>query len=123
MQGPHPAWIDTAAKGDSLPPTPYVVAEPGIAAWFLSASPLRGPVATDHGNKIIWVLDGDRSGDGLHMHVTDASSGVSPQDLFWPWPPGPLVGSGINVPAPGCWRVDLTWGARSARVFLRYEAP
>ena len=118
--GVLPTWARTGFS-DPRPRLPHVLGRSGDIAALVFGYPLRSPPAKDRGNKILWVsrravkplsdlrihaqrMDGRRP---VGRSVTRVVVGG----------PGP---SGINLPAPGCWRLTLRWSGRSDELDLQY---
>ncbi len=118
--GVLPTWARTGFS-DPRPRLPHVVGRSGEIAALVFGYPLRSPAVEDRGNKILWVsrrtvrplsdlriraqrMEGRRR---VGRPVTRVVVGG----------PGP---SGINLPAPGCWRLTLRWSGRSDQLDLRY---
>jgi hypothetical protein len=118
--GVLPAWARTGFSAPR-PRLPHVVGRSGEIAALVFGYPLRSPPLEDRGNKILWVsrrtvrplsdlriraqrMEGRRR---VGRPVTRVVVGG----------PGP---SGINLPAPGCWRLTLRWSGRSDQLDLRY---
>jgi hypothetical protein len=119
-KGVLPTWARTGFS-DPRPRLPHVIGRSGEIAALVFGYPLRAPPVKDRGNKILWVsrravrplsdlriraqrMEGRRR---VGRPVTRVVVGG----------PGP---SGINLPAPGCWRLTLRWSGRSDEVDLRY---
>jgi hypothetical protein len=118
--GVLPTWARTGFS-DSRPRLPHVIGRSGEIAALVFGYPLRSPVVKDRGNKILWVsrrpvrplsdlrIRAQRM-EGRHRvgrPVTRVVAGG----------PGP---SGIDLPAPGCWRLTLRWSGRTDELDLRY---
>jgi hypothetical protein len=118
--GVLPSWARTGFS-DPRPRLPHVIGRSGEIAALVFSYPLRSPPAKDRGNKILWVsrravkplsdlriraqrMEGRRR---IGRPVTRVVAGG----------PGP---SGIDLPAPGCWRLTLRWSGRSDQLDLRY---
>jgi hypothetical protein len=118
-KGVLPTWARTGFS-DPRPRLPHVLGRSGEIAALVFGYPLRSPPAKDS-NKILWVsrrtvkplsdlrvhaqrMDGrDRVGRAVTRVVVGG--------------PGP---SGINLPAPGCWRLTLHWSGRTDELDLQY---
>jgi hypothetical protein len=107
-----PAWAREGFTG-SEPTATYVLGEQGNILGVVFGDPLTVPPSTDHQNKILWVTRAD-SGP-LQIRATLAGSGRS-TTITLP-APGPSI---IDLPAPGCWRLDLRWGSFTDSMNLRY---
>jgi hypothetical protein len=118
--GVLPTWARTGFS-DPRPRLPHVIGRSGEIAALVFGFPLRSPPLKDRGNKILWVsrrtveplsdlriraqrMEGRRR---VGRPVTRVVAGG----------PGP---SGINLPAPGCWRLTLRWSGRTDELDLRY---
>jgi hypothetical protein len=118
--GVLPTWARTGFSSPR-PRLPHVIGRSGEIAALIFGYPLRSPAVKDRGNKILWVsrrtvrplsdlriraqrMDGRRR---VGRPVTRVVAGG----------PGP---SGIDLPAPGCWRLTLRWSGRSDQLDLRY---
>ncbi|MET0864117.1 MAG: hypothetical protein ABWZ98_07260 [Nakamurella sp.] len=115
--GPLPDW---ARAGFSSPEgNPYQLSTNGSIAAMVFANPLVAPADPDRGNKILWatqetpgaadhlVIDGTLEGTGTTHRVDTGTA------------PGP---SYVDMPAPGCWQLTLTWGTHSDTMSLRWDA-
>ncbi len=116
-----PASLPTWARAGFNPPTqpmPYVVGDSGdiVAILWAGHDPLQAPPAADRNNKILWV---SRVGGGdLNIRATLESSGQTATRSV-PGGPGPSI---IDLPAPGCWSLDLTWGSTHDHMQLEYAS-
>lgn len=114
-----PAVLPTWARIGFTPPTepmPYVLGDNGdiVAILWAEHDPLQVPPAADRNNKILWV---SRVGAGApNIRATLESSGQTVTRSV-PDGPGPSI---IDLPAPGCWSFDLTWGTGHDRIRLEY---
>ena len=114
-----PATLPTWAQAGFTPPTQpmaYVMGDNGdiVAILWAEHDPLQVPPAADRNNKILWV---SRVGGGdLHIRATLESSGQTVTRSVQGGP-GPSI---IDLPTPGCWSLDLTWGTASDHMQLEY---
>lgn len=112
---PLPIW---ARSGFSPPDIamPHVLGAAGNIVAILWATPnaLHAPALSDRANKILWV---SRVSPGpMTIRATLAgSTRTATVDL--PNGPGP---SHVNMPAPGCWTLHLSWGGHTDQLSLRY---
>jgi hypothetical protein len=99
---------------------PYAVADPAIAAGFLFSYPLKsGP----DGDKILWVVGAPRNGAVLSIDIHPIG-GDRPALHFSQAAdssPGEIYPSGVSVPTPGCWSLDLRWGTHTAEADLEFD--
>ena len=121
-RGPIPPSLDSAA-GHNSPHSPYVIADPPIAAGFLFKYPLKGgfPGPNESTNKILWVVkDRKRSYFSIDGHPHGANRPIvhfsRPADSG----PGEIYPDGEDVPTPGCWDFTLKWAGLVAHVSLEY---
>ena len=97
---------------------PHVVGDRGDITAILWADhdPLTAPPSADRNNKILWVARVG-AGDGpLEITATLAGTGRTATREVAP-APGP---SFVDLPAPGCWSLDLTWGSHHDHLVLGY---
>ncbi len=95
---------------------PYVLGDGGdiVAILWADHNPLQVPPAADRNNKILWV---SRVGSGdLNVRATLECSGKTVTRSV-SGGPGPSI---IDLPSPGCWSFDLTWGTRHDHLQLEY---
>jgi hypothetical protein len=100
---------------------PYVLGQDGKIAAIQFANPLVSPPSPRYNNKILWVSRRPQN-PGSDLQITA-------QKLVGNTPVGRLVhrnvtgGPGpsiINLPAAGCWQLELHWSGRSDTLDLRY---
>ena len=109
---PLPTWARTGFSPGAYR-TPHVMGKDGriVAIPFIR---LRVHQPPDAGNKVLWV---SKAGYGpLRIEATlEGTSRTVVRTL--PDGPGP---SYVDMPAPGCWRMDLSWAGRHDSLGLRY---
>ena len=112
-----PEWARTGFS-DPEPRVPYVRGTQGRILAVLFAPPLTAP-APAHGrsNKILWVARVAASGD-LVIDARQDGTGLRVRRVV-PGGPGP---STVDLPAAGCWRLDLRWGPYTDSLALSYAA-
>lgn len=120
--GPVSGSLATAT-GNNVPPTPYAIARPPIAAAFLFGHPLHGPGSDlSNANKILWVVGTARTGPLL---VDGRPLGKSGPTVGFSFPansgPGEIYPSGVDVPESGCWQFTLQWAGQTAEIELAYR--
>lgn len=110
-RGALPMW---ARAGFSPPdsPTPHVLSANGSIVGILFGD-LRAHQPAGTANKILWVA---KDGQGT-LHITAQLEGSDTTatrtvDL------GPSI---VDLPAPGCWRMTLTWPGHRDTIALRYQ--
>ena len=118
--GVLPTWARTGFT-DPRPRLPHVIGRSGEIAALVFGYPLRSPPQKDRGNKILWVSRRavkPLSDLRIHAQRMDGRRRVGrPVTRVVVGGPGP---SGINLPAPGCWRLTLRWSGRTDELDLRY---
>jgi hypothetical protein len=113
---PLPVW----ARSGFTPPDaamPHVMGAAGNIVAILWATPnaLHAPPLPDVANKILWVSRVSSSGPMTIRATLAGSTRTATVDL--PNGPGP---SYVNMPAPGCWTLHLSWGGHTDQLSLRY---
>ena len=115
--GPLPVWARTGFTPSDQPVAHLVSVEGHIVAvpfgW-----PLRSRQPKDRSNKVLWVADRDEGGP----MTIDArrESDAEPLHRELPEGPGPSI---VDLPAQGCWRLDLAWPGGRDRIYLAYLGP
>jgi hypothetical protein len=109
-----PEW---ARSGFSQPEPsmPYVLGDGAHIAAILFG-PLTSPPEPERSNKILWVAR-EPASPGPLLITARRSPDDPPVVREVPGGPGP---SGVDLPAPGCWTLDLRWGERTDTVRLNY---
>ena len=115
--GPLPEW----ARAGFTPPDQdvahiasvqgHVVAVP--FGWPLRAKQLKG-----RANKVLWVADVSTGGPLVIQARRESDTEVVRREVIGG--PGPSI---IDLPAKGCWQLDLSWPGGTDRVYLRYFGP
>jgi hypothetical protein len=112
---PLPVW----ARSGFTPPDiamPHVIGAAGriVAILWATSSALHAPALPNRANKILWV---SRVSSGpMTIRATLAgSTRTATVDL--PDGPGP---SYVDMPAPGCWTLHLSWSGHTDQLSLRY---
>ena len=108
---PLPTWARGGFSPDSYR-TPHVVGKQGliVAIPFIR---LRVHQPPDAGNKVLWV---SKAGYGP-LRIEARLEGTSRTVVRTLPNPGP---SYVDMPAAGCWRMNLSWSGRHDSVALRY---
>jgi hypothetical protein len=98
---------------------PYVMGDRGdiVAILWSDHDPLVVPPAARRNNKILWVARVS-TGGSLRIRAQLTGSGRTAARRV-DGGPGPSI---IDLPAPGCWSLDLTWGEQRDHVQLEYAA-
>ena len=94
---------------------PYELGRTGKIAAILWADPLRFPPPKNHNNKILWASRRDAASPGFALWIrAPRMSGTQqigqPVTRVVPGGPRPSI---INLPAAGCWRINLAWSGRT----------
>jgi hypothetical protein len=98
---------------------PHVTGASGniVAILWSPKNALHAPPLPNMKNKILWVSRGLEDGPGpLVIRATLAGS-TRTAAVSLPDGPGP---SYVNLPAPGCWTLHLSWGGHTDQLMLRY---
>jgi len=117
--GPPPRWTATAWS-DSSPGfrMPYSLSSGDAAAAFWFAPRLRAGHPQNPSNKVLWVVRFPRNAHPLQ--VTARFGGDQAQVVRAIFPadssPGEIYPSDIDLPQPGCWRLELAWGSHRASI-------
>ena len=119
-KGVLPTWARTGFS-DPRPRLPHVIGRSGEIAALVFGYPLRSPPVKDRSNKILWVSRRQvRALSDLRIRAQrmEGRRRVGrPVTRVVVGGPGP---SGIDLPAPGCWRLTLRWSGRTDQLDLRY---
>jgi hypothetical protein len=111
--GVLPQWARDGFS-DPAPVMPYVRSDHGrmLAILWDKDRPLTAPPRADQNNKILWVSPDGGTPLVIHAHLGDVSTTRTVQGG-----PGPSI---IDMPGPGCWTFELTWGEHHDTVRLPY---
>ena len=112
---PLPVW----ARSGFTPPdiaVPHVMGAAGNIVAILWATPnaLHAPALPNRANKILWV---PRVSSGPMTIRATLAGGTRTATVNLPDGPGP---SYVNMPAPGCWTMHLSWAGHTDQLSLRY---
>ncbi|HEY1321612.1 MAG TPA: hypothetical protein VGF32_15250 [Streptosporangiaceae bacterium] len=100
---------------------PHVMGEAGniVAILWAPRDALHSPPLHDRNNKILWVSRIPLAApDPLVIKATLAGS-MRSATVSVPGGPGPSI---IDLPAPGCWTLRLSWSGHTDELKLRYVA-
>ncbi|MGH2407324.1 MAG: hypothetical protein ACRDF7_04480 [Candidatus Limnocylindrales bacterium] len=115
--GPGPDAAQGLADNPWAPATP---ADAGIVAYFWQPPPAL--VFADEstvGTKVLWIShDAQSARMSIAAHPLDASSPVVEFEFPAASSPAGNYPSRIALPAPGCWRLELTIGTTRATMDL-----
>jgi hypothetical protein len=101
---------------------PYVLGRSGTIVAILFGYPLTAPPPVTRNNKILWVSR--TPVESLTRLRISAQRMAGTRPLGKPvrrsvaGGPGPSI---INLPAPGCWRLSLSWAGRDDTLDLQYR--
>ncbi len=122
--GAPPRWT-AAAWSDSSPGfrVPYSLASGHTAAAFFFASKLRAGHPSNPSNKVLWIVRYPRNGHPLEI---TARLGRDPAEVVRisrpaDSSPGEIHPSDVDLPSPGCWHLQLTWGSHRANLDIRVD--
>ncbi|MFG1878271.1 hypothetical protein ACGFIV_25825 [Sphaerisporangium sp. NPDC049003] len=118
QSGGPPAWA-----AENAPGTRFVLGREGDALGYLFADPLRAGTPTSPSNKILWYVRLPRDSQDLRVvaHPRGAERPVVRAAFPSDSGPGEIYPSVTDVPEPGCWTFELTWGAHHDTVDLLYR--
>ena len=100
---------------------PHVMGQAGniVAILWASRDALHSPPLQGRNNKILWVSRVPLiTVDPLIIRATLAGS-TREATMYVPGGPGPSI---IDLPAPGCWTLHLSWSGHTDELQLRYVA-
>jgi hypothetical protein len=116
-RGVLPEWARTGFS-EREPRIAHVIGREGRLAAILFG-PLTAPPRKDEGNKILWVSrEPQTAPSDLELTARRVDGGETVHRTV-PGGPGP---SGIDLPEPGCWRIDATWAGQRDELELAYSA-
>jgi hypothetical protein len=118
--GPLPVWARAGFSPADMA-MPHVTGEAGdiVAILWAPRDALHSPPLQDRSNKILWVSRVPLAApDPLIIRATLAGS-TRTATVSVPGGPGP---STIDLPAPGCWTLHLSWSGHTDELRLRYVA-
>jgi len=119
---PPVSSLPTWARAGFTPPDvamPHVTGASGniVAILWSPKNALHVPPLATMNNKILWVSRVPADGPG--PLVIRATLGGSTRTAVVSLPDGPGP-SYVNLPAPGCWTLHLSWGGHTDQLMLRY---
>lgn len=114
---PLPQWARSGFS-DPDPSVPHVLSDKGdiVAVVWVSQHPLTSPPAADKSNKILWVARVGAARGPLRIRAVQQGTAETVSRVVEP-APGPSI---IDLPSPGCWSFDLTWGRHHDHMQLGY---
>ena len=117
---PLPVWARSGFTPADLA-MPHVLGEAGniVAILWVPRHALHSPPLQDRNNKILWVSRVPVvAADPLVIRAALAGS-TRTATVSVPGGPGPSI---IDLPAPGCWTLHLSWSGHTDELQLRYVA-
>ncbi len=117
---PLPVWARSGFHPADLA-MPHVMGEAGniVAILWATRNALHSPSLQDRSNKILWVSRIPLvAPDPLVINAVLAGS-TRTATVSVPGGPGPSI---IDLPAPGCWTLHLSWSGHTDELRLRYVA-
>jgi hypothetical protein len=118
LVSPLPGWARSGFHPADLA-MPHVTGEAGniVAILWVPRDALHSPPLQDRNNKILWVSRiPPAAPDPLVIKATLAGS-TRTATVSVPGGPGPSI---VDLPAPGCWTLHLTWAGQTDELKLRY---
>jgi hypothetical protein len=109
-----PEWARAGFSPDAYV-NPHVTGASGKIVGVLFVDPLRSPPRSGVGNKILWVAKDPGTGPLVIRARLDGSSQTASSTVAEG--PGPSI---LDLPAPGCWQLTLTWSGQTDSVALPY---
>jgi len=117
---PLPVWARSGfSPADQA--MPHVLGKAGdiVAILWAPRDALHSPPLQDRNNKILWVSRVPVvAADPLVIRAALAGSTLT-ATVSVPGGPGPSI---IDLPAPGCWTMQLSWSGHTDELQLRYVA-
>jgi hypothetical protein len=95
---------------------PHVIGTAGdiVAILWVPSDALHAPALPNRANKILWV---SRVSSGPMTIRATLAGGARTATVRLPDGPGP---SYVDMPAPGCWTLRLSWAGHTDQLSLRY---
>jgi hypothetical protein len=120
-RGVIPQWARTGFT-DPEPRMPHAIGREGRIAALLFGDPLSAPPPEGRDNKILWVSRARvraRTALRIRAQQMDGTRRLGdPVTRLVAGGPGP---STLDLPAAGCWRLDLTWSGQHDEMDLSYR--
>lgn len=117
VRQPLPDWAAGGFSGDTT--IAHVIGERGEIAAILFAHPLTHDRKDGANNKILWASREPNSGGEPLRIIARLEGRGQPVAKEVAGGPGPSI---IDMPGPGCWRMELSWAGHTDWVDLVYAA-
>jgi hypothetical protein len=117
---PLPVWARSGFHPADLA-MPHVMGEAGniVAILWAPRDALHSPPLQDKTNKILWVSKIPLAAPNQLVIKAMLAGSTRTATVSMPGGPGPSI---INLPAPGCWTLHLSWSGHTDELKLRYVA-
>jgi hypothetical protein len=117
---PLPVWARSGFRPADLA-MPHVTGEAGniVAILWATRDALHSPSLQDRSNKILWVSRIPLVAPNPLVIKATLADSARTATVSVPGGPGPSI---INLPAPGCWTLHLSWSGHIDELKLRYVA-
>lgn len=98
---------------------PHVTGAAGniVAILWVNSDALHAPQLANRANKILWVSKVPLSAPSPLVITASLAGSTRTATVTLPGGPGP---SYVNLPAPGCWTLHLSWANQTDQLKLRY---
>jgi hypothetical protein len=117
IRAPLPRWA-RAGFSPSGQTAIYVQGVGGDIVGVLFGWPLTAPPPRDRQNKILWVARVSAGDEPLRIAARLMNSDLAVVRQVRGGP-GPSI---VDLPAAGCWRLELTWSGHADQLFVPYQA-
>jgi hypothetical protein len=117
---PLPVWARAGfTPGNQA--MPHVLGEAGniVAILWATRDALHAPPLQDRNNKILWVSRIPLVAPTPLVITATLAGSTRTATVSVPGGPGPSI---IDLPAPGCWTLHLSWSGHTDELRLRYMA-
>ena len=100
---------------------PHVMGQAGdiVAILWADRDALHSPSRQDRSNKILWVSRIPFTAPDPLVITATLAGGTRTVTVSVPGGPGPSI---IDLPAPGCWTLHLSWSGHTDELKLHYVA-